>query len=173
MVDECHFSLQSHQHAIERDLEGNPPPIEEEEDFEGCRGKPLVSPPLQPFQRLPSACGALKRVAMGKGREVPFRAVRVRLNVPVCYCPAMRTEGKCFQRKSLVLTAQLFKGLSPNRFLIWQLEMAKYNLENSLVLKKELAQERFSALEQSLATLPVPPATEPSIKHYPHTSPNR
>lgn len=74
MVDKCHLSFQSHQYAIERDLEGNPPTIEDE-DFEGSRWKPLVSPPLQTFHWLPSAYRALKRVAMGKGGEVPFKGV--------------------------------------------------------------------------------------------------
>lgn len=63
MVDKCHLSFQSHQYAIERDLEGNPPTIEDE-DFEGSQWKPLVSPPLQTFHWLPSAYRALKRVAL-------------------------------------------------------------------------------------------------------------
>lgn len=53
MVDKCHLSFQSRQYAIERDLEGNLPTIEDE-DFEGSWWKPLVSPPLQTFHCLPS-----------------------------------------------------------------------------------------------------------------------
>lgn len=74
MVDKCRLSFQSHQYAIERDLEGNPPTIEDE-DFEGSWWKPLVSPPLQTFHWLPPAYRALKRVAMGKGGEVPFKGI--------------------------------------------------------------------------------------------------